>query len=187
MPGVELRFFAKEGEASERWDRFIQYLRRTHPEAIDRPVVLARDVAEAIDDQAFVDDFEIVDVSPTGLFIPTTQRFAIGTDVRIKLLDVESMTMRTIDGVVRRRTTGDEPGIAVEYRHMTDDAWGNLVGLIRAAKGRRGLRGELRVVRAPTVQMTMETIPGPWSSDEVPVRRAACDDSWSIPPESGWT
>jgi hypothetical protein len=188
VPGVELAFFAKGGEANKRWDRFIQYLRRTHPEAANRPVVLSRDAMEPIERYAFVDQFHSVDVSPTGMFVATRQRFAVGTDVQITLIDVDTKEQRAVDCLVRRRTAGGEEGIAVEYRNMTSRGWDDLVTFLRGADGGRALRAELRVVRAPCAQMAMQTLPGPWSSDAVPPSsRSSTDDSWSLPPETGWS
>ena len=48
VPGVEIVFYAKSRDAGARWERFIQYLERTHPQSKERPVLLARDAADPI-------------------------------------------------------------------------------------------------------------------------------------------
>jgi PilZ domain len=188
VPGVEIAFFGESGQANQRWGKFIAHLRKTHPESVDRPVMLARDVAEAMDRYALVDGFRSVDVSPSGMFVATTQRFVVGSDVRVTLIDVASKEERSVDCVVRRRATRGEQGIAVEYRNMTGETWTDLVAFLRGADGARALRAEIQVVRTPYVPMTMQTLPGPWSSDAVPPSRPEPpEDSWSLPPENGWS
>ncbi len=189
--GVEVVFFAKSADGNARWDRFIRFLEETHPESIDRPVMLARDVSEPVDRYAFVDEFSAVDVLPGGMFLATTQRFAVGSDVRVTLIDTKTTELRTIDCVVRRRTMGTDQGIGLEYRNMTSDGWADLATFLRGSEGPRSLRAELHVVRAPYTPMTMQTLPGPWSNDAVPapgsVSSASRESSWSLPPESGWS
>jgi hypothetical protein len=190
VSGVEIVFFAKSDDGQARWDRFIKYLRETHPQALERPVMLARDVAEAVERYAFVDDFSAVDVLPGGMFLATEQRFAVGTDVRVTLVDSATAKQRTIDCVVRRRMTGTEKGIGVEYRNMTSEAWENLTTFLREFEEKRTLRAEVHIVRAPYAPMTMQTLPGPWSNDEPAppsVSTVASDERWSSPPESGWS
>jgi hypothetical protein len=191
VAGVEVVFFAKSADGNARWDRFIKFLRETHPEAIDRPVMLARDVAESVERYAFVNDFSAIDVLPGGMFLATEQRFAVGSDVRVTLIDSATTERRAIDCVVRRRMTGSEKGIGVEYRNMTSDAWVDLTTFLRAFEGERRLRAEVHVVRAPYAPMTMQTLPGPWSNDVDPapesVSSVAREDSWSLPPDSGWS
>jgi len=63
--------------------------------------------------------------------------------------------------------------------------WENLAAFLGGDGSGRALRAELRVVRAPCVPMTMQTLPGPWSSDMVPEAAPSADDSWSLPPENG--
>jgi hypothetical protein len=159
-PGVEIVFYANSGAAGARWQRFTQYLAKTHPQSIERPVLLARDAIDPVERAAFVDDFRAVDVAPNGMFLATRQPFAVGTDVRVVLVDSETTEERALDCVVRRRATGAEPGIGLEYRNMTGEAWTRLVSFVSGSS--RALRAKIQVVRAPHVPMMMQTLPGPW-------------------------
>jgi hypothetical protein len=70
-PGVEIVFYANDGAASARWERFTQYLIKSHPQSAETPVLLARDAIDPVERGAFVDDVRAVDVTPNGMFLKT--------------------------------------------------------------------------------------------------------------------
>ena len=187
VPGVEVAFFAMSGEALHAWAQFIKHLRAAHPDASYRPVALARELDGVLGSHAFVDEIDASDISPKGMFLATRQRFAVGTDVRVTLIDSQSSAQRSISGVVRRRVTGEEAGVGIEYCNMTRDAWADLDVLLRNA-GPCALRAEVHVVRAPSVPLMMNTLEGPCTPDgRASIHAPRREDSWSLPPEDGWS
>jgi hypothetical protein len=132
-PGVEIAFFAKGGDASAAWDRFIAYLGEVHPESRREPIVLARGATDQVRrahrrlvprsrfriEGEGARSFTVGDVSAGGMFLTTDDdSLPVGSDLRLTLVPPRSSERVAIDCVVRRRGSGGKRGIGVEFRNL---------------------------------------------------------------------
>lgn len=173
-PGVEIAFFAKEGDESGRWDRFIAHLSEKYPESLRQPVMLARGATDQVRrahprrvpasvlhvGAAGAEAFTVGDISDGGMFIRTEDGFVVGSDLRVTLLHPRTHAKIPLDCVVRRRALGANTGIGVEFRNMDDVQRRALRELMQAAGATHPVRAHCEEILAPAVHRTMETLPG---------------------------
>jgi len=199
-PGVEIAFFAKDGDAGRVWDQFIEYVRMEHPAAREIPIVLAesatdqtrrahprRPVAPSIlvvppDGDA---PLSLGDISEGGMFLKTDQDFVVGAGLRVTLLSSRSSARLRLDCIVRRRTSGSDAGIGVEFRDMTDETRAELTEFLCLAENEDAAEVSSQKVFAPRTQLLMNTLPGAGAARYFPsvVPSAAAwvslDEGWS--------
>src|SRR5204862_265473 len=65
-------------------------------------------------------DLYTKDVSKGGVFVPTSHHVPIGTEVQISMIHPKTEHSFDLEAVVRRRTTGDNAGIGLEFVRLTD-------------------------------------------------------------------
>jgi Tfp pilus assembly protein PilZ len=130
-PGVGLQFYAVSGEARQKWERFVRWVAKTHPESLEAPVKPAAAVPDAVKRQfprvsralsvraQSIRDLQPLvteDVSRGGMFLLTGLDVAIGSELR--LLVTHPLTGQTIavDTIVRRRVEHppERAGLGVE-------------------------------------------------------------------------
>lgn len=130
-PGVGLQLYAVSGETRQRWDRFVQWVARAHPDALEAPVVPVAAAPDAVKRQfprvhrelsvtahsiRDLPSLTTEDVSRGGMFLRTGIDLAVGSELR--LLVTHPLTGRTfaVDTVVRRRVEHppERAGIGVE-------------------------------------------------------------------------
>jgi Tfp pilus assembly protein PilZ len=137
-PGVGLQLYAVSGEARQRWERFVQWVARSHPDSLEtpvKPVAAAPDTvnrqfprirmalsvrAQSIRD---LDPLVTEDVSRGGMFLRTGLDISIGTELR--LLVTHPLTGQTVavDTVVRRRVEHppERAGLGVELFGLDEE------------------------------------------------------------------
>jgi Tfp pilus assembly protein PilZ len=173
-PGVEIAFFAKGGEAGMLWDQFITHLNEAHPESLSRPVMLAREATDQIRRAhprllpaspiqiigGGASTLTIGDISDGGMFIKTNESFVVGSDLRITLHDPRTGAALPVDCIVRRRASGANAGIGVEFRNMKDEQRAILRTFMQAASPVEPVQAKCEVVLAPVAPRMMTTLPG---------------------------
>ena len=199
-PGVEIAFFAKGGEPGRLWDRFIQHVKEKYPESISRPVVLAQEAtdqvrrahprvvpATPIEVGSALGPASVGDISDGGMFIKTTEAFAVGTDLRVTLHDPRTRVRIPLDCVVRRRSFGSNAGIGVEFRNLDDAQQTAVAELIRAASPAHSVQAQCEEVFGPPVARMMNTLPGPghFGAAASLLPTAPGEDSWATL-DDGW-
>jgi hypothetical protein len=132
-PGVEVAFFAKGGDASATWDRFINHLCEVHPESRTEPVVLAHGATDQVRrahrrlvprsrfriEGDGARSFTVGDVSTGGMFLATDDdSLLVGSDLRLALVPPRSSERVAIDCIVRRRASVGRRGVGVEFRSL---------------------------------------------------------------------
>jgi Tfp pilus assembly protein PilZ len=178
-PGVEIAFFAKGGEAGQLWDEFIAFVRESHPESLVRPITLAEGATDQIRrahprfhsmfpielDSVGAESATVGDISQGGMFIRTREEFVIGSNLRITITDPSTQAKAQVYCVVRRRASGANPGIGVEFRDMNDSQRQFLGEVMRVARESAPASApvmacceELRARPAPRI---MQTYQGP--------------------------
>jgi hypothetical protein len=165
LPGVEVSFFAKAGEASGHWDSFIQHVREAYPESRRRPVLLGQDEARTtLPAPAGSDDGAraavIGEITANGMFLKTDESFAVGANLAVTLFDPRSATNVKLECVVRRRAFGMECGIGLEFRNMTNGARAKVTEVVRGAGSKKEVGVQCREMLATRPQDRMNTIPG---------------------------
>jgi Tfp pilus assembly protein PilZ len=201
-PGAEIAFFAKGGESGRLWDEFVQYVREKHPEAASSPVkfAVARDATDqirrahprivpsipiAIGSARGASPLSVGDISDGGMFIRTNEAFAVGSDLRVTLQDPRTLAPIPLDCIVRRRATGPNAGIGVEFRNMSAAQRDAVKALVLAAGSVPppvpARSEEVRASRGPRM---MQTLPGPGYFGAAP-SIAPKEDSWASIDE-GW-
>jgi Tfp pilus assembly protein PilZ len=137
-PGVGLQLYALSGEARQRWERFVQWVAKNHPDSLEAPVKAAASAPDTVNRQfprirmalsvraQSIRDLDPIltrDVSRGGMFLRTGFDVAIGSELR--LLVTHPLTGRTVavDAVVRRRV--DQPpegaGLGVEFFGLDEE------------------------------------------------------------------
>lgn len=130
-PGVGLQLYAVNGEARQRWERFVRWVAKTYPESLEAPVNLVPTAVDAVNRQfprvhralsvtaQSVKELQPLvteDVSRGGMFLRTALDVSIGSELR--LLVTHPLTGQTIavDTVVRRRVAHppERAGVGVE-------------------------------------------------------------------------
>jgi Tfp pilus assembly protein PilZ len=130
-PGVGLQFYAVSVEARQRWDRFVQWVAKNHPDSLETPVKPVAAAPDTVNRQfprirmalsvraesiRKLDPLVTEDVSRGGMFLRTGLDIAIGTELR--LLVTHPLTGQTVavDTVVRRRVEHppERAGLGVE-------------------------------------------------------------------------
>ncbi len=175
-PGVEIAFFAKGGEAGMLWDQFITYLNERHPDSLVQPVMLAREATDQVRRAhprlvpaspirilgGAETPLVVGDISDGGMFIKTEKAFAVGSSLRITLQDPRTSATIPVDCIVRRRASGSNAGIGVEFRNLTDDHRAALRALIQGAAAVDPVQAQCEVVLAPMplAPVMMNTLPG---------------------------
>jgi len=127
-PGFAARFVGLDGPPRELWESLVWKLRREHQEAGTSTVVFARPSyvarfqlgAPVAEDLCLVPDTvedlaRVVheDVPSGNLFVPTATSMMLGANVRVNVVHPITKDVVPLDGVVRRRGTGDRPGVLV--------------------------------------------------------------------------
>jgi hypothetical protein len=168
-PGVELRFFAKSDEVTERWADFLRHIEASHPEARVRPVTLLCGGLE--DDGVCAPDArpttarELLDQAGPGLFLRLGETHHVGTDLRIVLSDPARGASMMIDCVVRRRVFGGSGGIGIELTNLAARGRGALTDFLRAAAPDQPLDVHVTKVFQARPATVMHTLDGPWGDD----------------------
>jgi len=133
-PGVGIQFYALAPAERRRWGNFIRQV------AAGLPVAAAPPPAAALPPEPVrrhhpryaaalqvllhsVDDLRVLytrNISKGGLFVATTLPVAEGTSLKVSVVHPKSREQFTFEAVVRRRSTGPEPGIALEFVEVTE-------------------------------------------------------------------
>ncbi|MCX5732597.1 MAG: PilZ domain-containing protein [Deltaproteobacteria bacterium] len=131
-PGVGLQLYAVSAEVRQRWDGFVRWVAKAHPESLDtpmKPVAAALDAvnrqfprvrrALTVRAQSMGDLHHIVtaDVSRGGMFLRTGLDVAIGSELRLFVAHPQTGLTFAVDTVVRRRVESppDRAGLGVEF------------------------------------------------------------------------
>lgn len=131
-PGVGLQLYAVGAEARQRWERFVRWVAKTHPESLEAPVkadVAAPDPVKrqfprvrrtlTVRAQSIDDLHHIVtqDVSRGGMFLRTGLDVAIGSELRLFVAHPQTGHTFAIDAIVRRRVERppERAGLGVEF------------------------------------------------------------------------
>jgi PilZ domain len=198
-PGVEIAFFAKAGDAGGLWDQFIEYVRVEHPAAREIPIVLTERATDqtrrAHPRRAAAPSILVVpsdgdavlslgDISAGGMFLKTEQDFVVGADLRVTLLSSRTSARLRLDCIVRRRTSGSDAGIGVEFRNMTDETRAELSEFLHLAENDDAAPSSEKIF-APRAQVLMNTLPGSGAARYLPsvapsaAAWASLDEGWS--------
>jgi Tfp pilus assembly protein PilZ len=130
-PGVGLQLYALSGEARQRWERFVHWVAKTHPESLQAPVKPVAVVPDAVNRQyprvrralsvraQSISDLPSLvteDVSRGGMFLRTGFDLPIGSELRLLVTHPLTGQAFAVDTIVRRRV--DSPlvgaGLGVE-------------------------------------------------------------------------
>jgi PilZ domain len=165
LPGVEVTFFAKSGEASGHWDSFIQHVRDAYPESMRRPVLLGQDEARRTPRAPAGSDGRartavIGEINGNGMFLKTDESFAVGANLAVVLSDPRSSANVKLECIVLRRALGTGRGLGLQFRNMTNDARAKVKEVIRGAGSKKEVGVQCREMRATPPQDRMNTIPG---------------------------
>jgi hypothetical protein len=136
-PGFAARFVALDGPVKDRWESLVWILRREHREAgattvtFARPSYIARFQLQA----PVVDDIRLTPASveelvrivteeiPTGtIFIQTSTSVVLGANVCVQLVHPITAEAFPLEGVVRRRGAGAQPGVLIGLAKLPMDA-----------------------------------------------------------------
>jgi len=153
-PGVGLQLYAVSGEARQRWDRFVQWVAKSHPESLETPVKPVAEAPDTVNRQfprirrelsvkaQSIRDLPLLvteDVSRGGMFLRTGLDLPIGSELR--LLVANPLTGRTValDTVVRRRVERppERAGLGVELFGLDEkrrEEFAELAGLDEESK-----------------------------------------------------
>jgi Tfp pilus assembly protein PilZ len=137
-PGVGLQLYAVSGEARQRWERFVQWVAKSHPDSLETPVKPVAAAPDAVNRQfprirvalsvraqsiRDLDPLVTEDVSLGGMFLRTGLDIAIGSELR--LLVTHPLTGQTVavDTVVRRRVEHppERAGLGVELFGLDEE------------------------------------------------------------------
>jgi Tfp pilus assembly protein PilZ len=131
-PGVGLQLYALGDGDRQRWERFVQWVAKTHPGSLEAPV---RPDAGAPDPvkrrfprvqrtltvraQSMEDLQHLVtrDVSRGGMFLRTGVEVAVGSGLRLLIAHPRTGNTFAVDAVVRHRVEGppERAGFGVEF------------------------------------------------------------------------
>ena len=127
-PGFGARFVALDGPAKDSWESLVWTLRREHQDAgittvtFARPSYVARfqlkaPVAEDIRlEPGSVEELTrvVTEDNPSGtLFVATRTQVVLGANVCVQIVHPITRDVFPLEGVVRRRGAGAEPGVLI--------------------------------------------------------------------------
>lgn len=136
-PGVGLQFYAFASEPRLRWERFVHWVAKTHPEGLETPVEPGAAVPDPVKRQfprvhraltvrvqSMGDLHHLVteDVSRGGMFLRTGLDVAIGSELRLFIVHPQTGLTFAVDAVVRHRADAppDRAGLGVEFVGLDD-------------------------------------------------------------------
>jgi hypothetical protein len=146
-PGFAARFVGLDGPVKERWENLVFTLRREHQDSgattvtFARPSYVARFQLKApVADDIRVTPSSVEDLTrivnediPSGtLFIATRTSVVLGANVCVKLVHPITQDVFPLEGVVRRRGAGAEPGVLVGLARLSMDVRVGLQELVNS-------------------------------------------------------
>jgi hypothetical protein len=137
-PGVGLQFYAVSGEARQRWDRFVQWVARSHPDSLETPVKPVPAAPDSVNRQfprirvslsvraqsiRDLDPLVTEDVSRGGMFLRTGLDIPIGSELRLLVTNPLTGQTVAVDTVVRRRVQQppERAGLGVELFGLDEE------------------------------------------------------------------
>lgn len=129
-PGVGVQFYAM-GAERPKWELFINHVRKSAevvpdsrddlPDPVNRKYP-RHDLRLAVRPRTFNElmIFYTRDVSRGGMFLATNRSFEVDTELQLDVQHPEADETFSIAAVVRRVSTGERPGIGVEFHELGD-------------------------------------------------------------------
>ncbi len=170
VPGAEIAFFAKDGNAGQSWDEFIAFVGEKHPESLTQPVRLAQkavdqvrrlapriDAALTIRIESRGEETVAVDnISEGGMFIRTREYFSVGGGLRVLIQHPRTFATIAVECVVRRLVPGANAGIGVEFQNVTHMQRELLKELIQLASAGESLGAPMAALGSASERLTVK-------------------------------
>ena len=150
-PGVGVQFYAIPPETQKRWNEFMRWVARNHPEARVHPVTATPDavdpvrrlherveasLAVRVQNPAGIESFTTRYVSRGGMFLWMAPPREVGSRLDLQL--VHPLTGATLNVPAIVRSVSDEagqPGVGVEFLNVGERTQDEIMAFVAAAPG----------------------------------------------------